>query len=285
MKHAIVTGANAGIGFATAKALLVKGYKISMFCRNKDRAELAKKELIALTENDNIDIFLADFSKFSSIKVACDEFKSKYTSIDVLVNNAGATFAEFTMSDDKIEKTMAVNHFGYFATTYHLHALLGKGSRIVNVSSKAHYGGYINPDTINEKKGYSVIKQYQISKLANVLFTKFLARKFEHRGITVNCLHPGVVKTKIGNKAGNKLFGLIWTLFSLFGINTDKGAATSVYLASSEEVTGISGMYFDKKKAYKGSELSRDEKLQEQFWRWSEKISKINWFFENQGFN
>jgi NAD(P)-dependent dehydrogenase (short-subunit alcohol dehydrogenase family) len=248
-----------------------------MFCRSQERAEDARKELINLTNNEQIDIFLVDFSNLSSIEMACKEFKAKYQSLDVLVNNAGATFAKFELSEDGIEKTMAVNHFGYFATTYHLLPLLSKGARIVNVSSKAHYGGHIDLDTINTEKGYFVFKQYEISKLANVLFTKSLARKLEDKGITVNCLHPGVVKTKIGNKAGNKLFGFIWTLFSSFGLNTDQGAATSIYLASSDEVENITGMYFDKCKAYKGSELSRNEKLQEEFWKWSEELSEISW--------
>lgn len=277
MKHAIITGANAGIGFATAKALLKKGFKISMFCRSKEKAEKAKKELIVLTKNNDVDIFLVDFSSLSSIEKACNGFKSKYKSLDVLVNNAGATFANFELSEDGIEKTMAVNHFGYFATTYHLLPLLSEGSRIVNVSSKAHYGGKINLDTINEEKGYFVFKQYEISKLANVLFTKYLASKLADKGITVNCLHPGVVKTKIGNKAGSKFFGFVWSLFSSFGLSTDKGAATSIYLASSDEVKDINGMYFDKKKAYKGSDLSRDENLQAKFWSWSEEKSGLNW--------
>ena len=197
----------------------------------------------------------------------------------MLVNNAGATFANFELSENGIEKTMAVNHFGYFATTYHLLPLLKKGARIVNVSSKAHYGGQIDFDKINTKEAYSVFKQYENSKLANVLFTKYLADKLQDKGVTVNCLHPGVVKTKIGNKAGNKFFGFVWSLFSSFGLSIEKGAATSIYLASSLEVATISGMYFDKCVAYKGSELSRDEKLQEQFWQWSEKVSNINWFF------
>ncbi len=278
MKHAIITGANAGIGFATAKALLQKNFKISMFCRNMEKAEEAKKELIQLTKNEAIDIFLVDFSSLKSIESGCKEFTNKYDSLDVLVNNAGGTFSKFELTEDGIEKTMAVNHFGYFSMTYHILPLLLKnGGRIVNVSSKAHYGGKIDYDTINEEKGYFVFKQYEISKLANVLFTKYLARKLEGKGVTVNCLHPGVVKTKIGNKAGNKFFGFAWSLFSAFGINTDKGAETSVHIATSDDVNEINGMYFDNKHAYKGSDLSRNEELQDSFWKWSEDKSGIIW--------
>jgi NAD(P)-dependent dehydrogenase (short-subunit alcohol dehydrogenase family) len=279
MKHAIVTGANAGIGYATTKGLLQAGFKVSMFCRNRMKAEEALRELIKETGNDAIDIFIVDFSSLKSIEKTTAEFKEKYNALDVLVNNAGATFASFEKSEDDLEMTMAVNHFGYFATTFHLLPLLQSGSRIVNVSSKAHYGGQIDLNTINEEKGYFVFKQYEISKLANVLFTKYLARQLAEKNITVNCLHPGVVKTKIGNKAGNKLFGFVWSLFSAFGINPDKGAETSIYLASSDKLADITGMYFDKKVAYKGSELSRDEELQEKFWKWSESMSGLVYAF------
>ena len=279
MKHAIVTGANAGIGYATTKGLLQAGFKVSMFCRNRMKAEEALKELIKETGNDAIDIFIVDFSSLKSIEKTAAEFKEKYNALDVLVNNAGATFASFEKSEDDLEMTMAVNHFGYFATTFHLLPVLQSGSRIVNVSSKAHYGGQIDLNTINEEKGYFVFKQYEISKLANVLFTKYLARQLAEKNITVNCLHPGVVKTKIGNKAGNKLFGFVWSLFSAFGINPDKGAETSIYLASSDMLADITGMYFDKKVAYKGSELSRDEELQEKFWKWSESMSGLVYAF------
>ena len=279
MKHAIVTGANAGIGYATAKGLLQAGFKVSMFCRNKSKAEEALEALKRETGKDAIDIFIVDFSSLKSISKAAKAFKKKYDSLDVLVNNAGATFANFEKSEDGIELTMAVNHFGYFATTYHLLPLMSSGSRIVNVSSKAHYGGQINLDTINEEKGYFVFKQYEISKLANVLFTKHLAKQLADKNITVNCLHPGVVKTKIGNKAGSKLFGFVWSLFSAFGINPDQGAETSIHVATSDTLNDITGMYFDKKVAYKGSDLSRDEKLQEEFWKWSEEMSGLNYSF------
>lgn len=279
MKHAIVTGANAGIGYATAKGLLEAGFKVSMFCRNEAKAKEAREQLTQETGNDSIDIFIVDFSSLKSIAKTTGQFKKKYDSLDVLVNNAGATFANYEKSEDGIEMTMAVNHFGYFATTYHLLPLLKSGSRIVNVSSKAHYGGQIDLDTINEEKGYFVFKQYEISKLANVLFTKHLAKQLADKNITVNCLHPGVVKTKIGNKAGNKFFGFVWSLFSLFGINADKGAETSIHVATSDSLDDITGMYFDKKVAYKGSDLSRDEDLQVKFWKWSEEMSGLVYSF------
>jgi NAD(P)-dependent dehydrogenase (short-subunit alcohol dehydrogenase family) len=280
MKHAVVSGANAGIGFATTKALLEQGFKVSMFCRNQQKAEEAKATLIAETKNDHLDIFIVDFESLKSIESGSQKFKLAYDTLDVLVNNAGATFADFQLSEDGIERTMAVNHFGYFALTYHLWSLLDhKGARIINVASKSHFGGNINFENINSKESYSVYNQYEHSKLANVLFSKYLSSKVAIKGITVNCLHPGVVKTRIGHKSGNKFFGFIWSIMSSFGLSLDEGAATSVYLAVAPEVSATSGMYFDKCIAYEGSKLSNDENLQDNFWKWSEEKSDLNWVF------
>lgn len=280
-KHIVISGANAGIGYATALGLLKKGAQVSMFCRSAEKAEQARKELIRQTGNTAIDIFIADMASWKSIKAACDSFKEKYGSIDVLLNNAGGTFSDYVKTEDGIEMTMAVNHFGYFVMTYHLLPLLkeNSGARIINVSSKAHYGGKIDLQTINDEKGYFVFKQYEHSKLANVMFTKYLANKLKDKGITVNCLHPGVVQTKIGNKSGNKFHGMIWSLFAFFGINAEKGAETSIHLASSPDVASISGMYFDKKQPYKGSDSSNNLDSQNALWKWSEEQTDLFWEF------
>ena len=278
-KHIAITGANAGIGFASAKALLQKGFKVSMFCRDVQKAEEAKSELLGLFPTADIDIFQVDLLSIESIKNACAKFAEKYQRLDVLLNNAGATFDKFELTKDGVERTMAVNHFGYFLMTYYMLPLLKntENSRIVSVSSKAHFGGRIDFDTINEPKGYFVFKQYEHSKLANVLFTKHLAKILEPQGITVNCLHPGFVKTTIGNKSGTKLTSVVWSLLTNFALSSDKGAETSVYLCSSDDVKKTTGMYFDKKKAYKGADIARDENLQKQFWEWSEKVAGMKY--------
>ncbi|MGB1248459.1 MAG: SDR family oxidoreductase [Chitinophagales bacterium] len=280
-KLVVISGANAGIGFATAKSLLQQGAKIAMFCRNVEKAEQAKKELIELTNNDAIEIFQVDMTSFPSIENACNQFKEKYDKLDVLVNNAGGTFSNFELTEHNLEKTMAVNHFGYFLMTYHLLPLLKKreNARIVSVSSKAHYRGKIDFETINKEEGYFVFSQYEHSKFANVLFTKYLARQLKDSGITVNCLHPGVVKTKIGNKSGKTFHGIAWSIFSFFGINADNGAKTSVYLASSTDVENVSGEYFDKCKQMKSSYSSYDTDLQEKLWKWSEELAGVKYSF------
>lgn len=274
-KTVLISGANAGIGFASAKALLNKGAQVVMFCRNMQKAEEARKELVELTKNDQIDIFQVDFESFQSIEKACNALLAKYKTLDVLLNNAGATYSDFELTKDGIERTMAVNHFGYYLMAYYLLPALknAENARIVNVASKAHYGVTLNFDTINKPEGYMVFKQYQYSKLANVLFTKKLAKLLEPHNITVNCLHPGVVKTQIGNKSANWFHSFAWSVFAFFGLNPDKGAETSVYLASSDEVKNTTGKYFDKCKPYDGSDVARDEKLRDELWAWTEKLS------------
>lgn len=278
-KTVVISGANAGIGFATAKALLNNGAKVLMFCRNLEKAEAAKKELISITGNNKVDIFQVDFESFDSIERACKACMAKYDKIDVLINNAGATYSDFELTENGVERTMQVNHFGYYLMSYYLLPLLknAENARIVNVASKAHYGVTIDLDTINKQEAYMVFKQYQYSKLANVLFTKKIAKLFKPLNITVNCLHPGVVSTKIGNKASNWFHSFVWSIFAFFGVNPDKGAETSIYLASSPEVADITGKYFDKCKPYEGSDVARDDKLIEQFWNWSGEIAKKSW--------
>jgi len=274
-KIVLISGANAGIGFASAKALLKKGAHVVMFCRNLQKAEDAKKELKSLTGNENIDVFQVDFESFESVERACNAFLAKYDKLDVLLNNAGATYSDFELTQEGLERTMAVNHFGYYLMAYYLLPALknAENARIVNVASKAHYGVTINFQTINTSEKYMVFKQYQYSKLANVLFTKHLAEIVKPLNITVNCLHPGVVKTQIGNKSANWFHSFAWSMFAFFGLNPDKGAETSIYLASSEEVKNITGKYFDKCKPYEGSDVARDKNLQQVLWDWTEKMS------------
>jgi retinol dehydrogenase 12 len=280
-KKVVISGANAGIGFATAKGLLEKGAHVIMFCRNLEKANAAKEELIATTGNQNIDIIQVDFESFASIEKACKTCVEQYDKIDVLVNNAGATYSDFKLTEDGVERTMAVNHFGYYLMAFYLLPLLKKAenARIVNVASKAHYGVTIDFNTINTPEKYMVFKQYQYSKLANVLFTKYLAELLKPYNISVNCLHPGVVKTKIGNKSANWFHSMAWSLFAFFGLNPDKGAETSIFLASSKskEVINNTGKYFDKCRPYEGSDIARDKDLQKALWDWAEKISGIKY--------
>ncbi len=277
----VITGGNDGIGFQTALELARMGAQILMVCRNGQKAKIAVDKIIASSENKRIQYVLADLSSRKSIRNAADEIRSKVEKIDVLLNNAGGTFADFKLTEDGLEKTIATNHFAYFLLTGLLLDLVKKSdyARIVNVSSDSHYGGKIDFDSFTKRKSYFVMKAYGQSKLANVLFTFELAERLKGTSVTVNCLHPGVVKTRIGDKSG-ALGALLWPLFvALFGISVEQGAKTSVFLASSDEVKGVTGKYFDKCKPKEPNVLAYDVALRKKLWEVSEKYSGFSYKF------
>ncbi len=277
-KNALVTGGNAGIGFATAKALAQKGAHVYIVARDKTKAEEAVKNIITDTGNKNVDYFLADFSSQTSIRKVVSEIKSRVNVIDVLINNAGGTFLEFGLTEDGIEKTIATNHFAYFLLTNLLLEQIKKSAqgRIVNVASGSHYRGKINFESFAQNKGYFVMKAYGQSKLANVLFTNELAERLSGTNVTVNSLHPGFVKTKIGNKNATWYSGLFWSIVTLGAISVEEGAQTSVYLATSPDVKHITGKYFDKCKPKQPSKLALDKNLGKELWKKSEELCPLN---------
>ena len=205
--------------------------------------------------------------------------KKDYTKLDVLVNNAGGVFPEFKLSEDGLEMTIATNHFAYFLLTNLLLDLLKKAdsARIVNVASGSHYQGKIDFESFKRNKGYFIMKAYGQSKLANVLFTKELAERLKGSRITANCLHPGFVSTQIGNKDTSWYASLFWTLATkIGGLSVQDGAKTSVYLASSSAVNGVTGRYFDKCKVKEESALAKDSQLQKELWRVSEQLCPLS---------
>lgn len=266
-----ISGANDGIGFASAEALLEKGASLVFFCRNLEKAEAAKKQLLNKNPSYNIEIIQADMASFASIKNACAQFLKQHDKLDVLLNNAGVMRTKFELTEDGFEHTMAVNHFAYFLMTYHLFPALrnAESARIVNVASEAHYDVELDLDKINTKGHFNFRKQYKCSKLANVFFTRKLAQLLKAENISVNCLDPGLVKTRIGNKAGGKLLDWAWTIFTLRGISPKEGAKTSVYLASSPEVEGLSGVYFEECAVKEISKEAQDDKSMNALWEWT----------------
>jgi NAD(P)-dependent dehydrogenase (short-subunit alcohol dehydrogenase family) len=273
-----ISGANTGIGFATAKLLLDNNATILMFCRDIQKAEIAKVELEKITKNHKIEIFEVNFESFTSIENACKKCLIKYPIIDVLINNAGIMSSNFELTQSNIEKTIAVNHFGYFLMAFYLLPALknAKKSRIINVASRAHYGVKFDVNTINLKEKFSFRNQYKLSKLANVMFTIKLSKVLKQSNITVNCLDPGLVKTEIGSKLGSKFWSFIWRIFTFRAVDIYEGAKTSVFLALSDEVQEISGEYFENCNIYPISEEAKNEISIDEFWTWSEKIAQIN---------
>ena len=273
----LISGATSGLGLEAAKQLAKQQHEIILLCRNKEKGEQAITEIKVASSNNNIHLYTADLSSQKSIEAAATQIKKDFTKIDVLLNNAGGVFSDFQLSEDGIEMTMANNHFNYFWLTYYLFDLLknGKDTRIINVASDSHYSAKkIDIDSFYTKKRYFVLSAYEQSKLANVLFTYALAEKVKSFNITVNALHPGFVYTPIGDKNGNKFFGMVWSTFSkLFGLTVEKGASSHVYLASSDEVKDTTAKYYHNCKAKKSSTISYDKATQDLLWKESERKS------------
>ena len=273
-KVILVTGATAGIGNQTAKELAKWNSTVVIVSRDSRKGEETVKEIQAYSGNNNVSYLTADLSSQKEIRQLANRFREKYNSLDVLVNNAGIFCTDLKYSADGIELQFATNHLSYFLLTNLLIDLLKKSSpsRIVNVSSEAHYRGTINFEDLNLANNYDGFKAYRQSKLGNVLFTYELAERLKGTGVTVNCLHPGGVNTKLGDAHTSGWVFWAWRLAKPFFISVKKGAATSIYLASSQEVEGVTGKYFDLCKPRKSADLSYDKSLMKKLWKMSDEM-------------
>ncbi len=269
-KTCLVTGATAGIGEVTALELARRGAAVIVVSRNPEKCAAVVARLRAETANPAIDWLAADLSSQAQIRQLAAQFHARYARLDVLVNNAGAFFLKRTLSADGIEMTFALNHLNYFLLTHLLLDILQSSApaRIVNVASNAHLGAPLDFDDLQMKRGYQSFKAYGRSKYANVLFTYELARRLAGSGVTANALHPGLVQTSIGNSAG-RLMGLGWKLATFFGkgLTPAEGARTSIYLASSPEVEGVTGGYFAREKTVRSDPGTYDEAAARRLWQ------------------
>jgi retinol dehydrogenase-14 len=275
-KICLITGATSGIGKATAMGLANMGASVAMVGRDRDRGEAVMAEIKEGSGNGSVDLMLADVSSQEEIRRLADEFKEAYPRLDVLINNAGVFLSKRITTVDGMETTFAVNHLAYFLLTNLLLDLLKASapSRIVNVSSGAQSNGTIDFDDLQGEKGYKGTKAYSQSKLANVLFTYELARRLEGTGVTANCLHPGAVKTNFGSGSSG-VFGFMVRALRPLMISPEKGAETSIYLASSPEVEGLSGRYFVKKAEARSSDVSYDERIARRLWDVSAELTNL----------
>jgi retinol dehydrogenase 14 len=262
-KVCLITGATSGIGRATAMGLANLGASVVMVGRDRGRGQAVMAEIKEGSANDSVGLMLADLSSQEEIRRLAYEFEEAYPRLDVLINNAGLFRSERITTADGLETTFAVNHLAYFLlTNLLLHSLEASApSRIVIVSSGDHRNGTINFDDLQGEEGYKGARAYSQSKLANVLFTYELARRLEGTGVAVNCLHPGAgVRTNFGSGVAG-IFGFTVRALRPLMISPEKGAETSVYLASSPEVEGLSGRYFVKKAEARSSDMSHDERI------------------------
>jgi len=276
-KTVVITGANSGIGLETAVALARAGAKTLITVRDRARGEAAVADVRARSGRDDVDVVVFDLGSIASTRQGAAEILARCDRIDVLVNNAGVVLSSRRETEDGLEATFAVNHLGHFVLTELLLDRLKQSApaRIVNVASTAHKGARkgLNFDDLQSSSAYSGMQVYSKSKLANIYFTTELARRLEGTGVTVNCLHPGTVATgygRDGDSSGVLAFGL--KIIKPFILNAEQGARTSIYLASSPDVAGVTGKYFVKCKPRLPSGAARDDEAARRLWECSEEI-------------
>ncbi|TFE00763.1 SDR family oxidoreductase [Jeotgalibacillus sp. R-1-5s-1] len=272
MKVALVTGANSGMGLATTVELVKKGYHVVMMCRNTRRGKVAWISAKEKTRSEELTLMYGDLGSLESIREFAAEFKKKFSRLDVLVNNAGVVAVKRQLTDDGFESHLGVNHLGHFLLTNLLLDELKAADqgRVVTVSSGAHKWGRIDFDDPHFEKGYSVAKAYGRSKLANILFTKALAKRLEGTNVTANAVHPGAVSTNLGVNRKTEFGRGVHKVLKPFFQSAEEGAETTVYLASSPEVEYVTGKYFYKMKEVDVSKDAENEWLAEELWGWSE---------------
>ncbi len=276
-KVCMVTGATSGIGKATALGLAQMGATVVMVSRDRARGEAAQSEIKTKSGNNAVDLLIADLSSQQSIRQLAENFKRNYTQLHVLINNAGVFMLTRRETVDGLEMTFAVDYLAPFLLTNLLLDVLKASApaRIVNVSSESHEAGYIKMDDLQAKKGYRPMRVYGQAKLALVLFTYELARRLQGTGVTANCLHPGFVATNFAQRDLWPIARTAAKLVLFFGISPEEGAKTSIYLASSPDVEGITGKYFVKSIPKRSTPISYDESLQQQLWEESAKLVNL----------
>lgn len=262
----LITGSTDGIGRQAALELASTGAIILVHGRDRDRGEKIVNEIRIATGNQKVSLLTANLSSLRQVRQLAGEVISSYGRLDVLVNNAGVFMKTRQLSEDGFEMTFAVNHLAPFLLTNLLLDLLRKSppARIVTVSSVAHMRGTMDFENLQGEKAFGGYNAYALSKMANILFSYELARKLEGTGVTANCLHPGVIATK-----------LLRTGFNISGAHPADGAATIVYLATSPAVGTISGKYFENKREISSSPTTHNTGLQRKLWEISEKLTGL----------
>ena len=272
----IVTGATSGVGKAAALDLSRQGATAVLVARDRSRGETALREVRAMSPTGEGELLLADLSSQRSIRELATEIRARYPALHVLVNNAGGMWHRREVTADGLERTFATNHLAYFLLTNLLLDRLRAGapSRIVNVSSDAHFRTTLDFDDLQGERRYDWWLAYKRSKLANVLFTSALADRLAGTGVTTNALHPGMVNTGIARQ-GSALFRLGFRIGAPFMLTPARGAETIVYLASSPQVDGVSGRYFEKCRRKEPSAAARDPDARRRLWELSAELTGL----------
>lgn len=269
-KIAIVTGGTSGIGRETVRGLAQQGFEVVVPARSTAKGQDLRLYLQEAVPGSRIHIMQCRLESLASIAQFAAAFMERFNRLDVLVCNAGLWETGRKLTDDGFEMTMGVNHLAHFYLTWLLRPLLKRGGvRVVVLSSGLHSSGKINMEDLMMAQGdYSGMSQYSNSKLANLLFAKELAEKLKPFGATANALHPGVVGTSLFQSMGNVA---TWAA-NLIGLSPEKGARTSIYVATSPELQGVTGKYFDKSAEARHSRHGDDESLRQRLWQESARL-------------
>ena len=277
-KCVLITGGSAGIGKATALGLAALGARVAITGRDRARAEVAAVEIRTATDNPDVDAFGADLSSQAEVRRLAAEVLDTYSRLDVLVNNVGGYWASRHVTADGLEHTFAVNHLAAFLLTELLLDRLKASSpaRIVTVSSNAQSLGKIDFEDLQGERRYSGQEAYSQSKLASVMFTYELARRLAGTGVTANVLHPGVVNSGFGAEDPSRIFKFLVPLWRPFMKTPQQGATTSIYLASSPEVEGVTGGYFANGQPRTANKASHDCAAAARLWQVSSRLVGID---------
>ncbi|XP_058462825.1 retinol dehydrogenase 12-like [Malaya genurostris] len=281
-KVIVITGANTGIGKETAKELLKRGGKVYIACRSLEKANQARSELIAETGRSDIHVRELDLSSLDSVRNFAKRFLAEESRLDILINNAGVMACPKSLTKDGFEQQIGVNHLGHFLLTNLLLERIKASapSRIVNLSSLAHVYGSINKADLNSEKSYNQVTAYCQSKLANVLFTRELAKRLQGTKVTSYAVHPGAVDTELPRHMGSFffLFEHKWVKpFLSIAFKTPRsGAQTSLYTALDEDLANESGKYYVDCCEKKASKAGRDDETARWLWEVSEKMTGLS---------
>jgi len=278
-KVAVVTGSNVGIGFETAVGLAALEATTVLACRNRTKAEAAAREITTRTWNDDVHVVPLDLSDLASVRKAADDILTRWDRLDVLVNNAGGTWSARQETAQGLELTFGVNHLGHFSLTNLLLPRLkaSAASRIINVTSVGHHAARrgMRFEDLQSERHYEAMEAYCRSKLANVLFTRQLAKRLgaDADAVTVNAAHPGPVRSSFGMDGDlHGFMGFGMRLVRPFEISPKRGAKTSLYLAASPAVAGKTGMYWVRSKPGHMSRQARDDEAAARLWDESERL-------------
>jgi NAD(P)-dependent dehydrogenase (short-subunit alcohol dehydrogenase family) len=275
-KVCVITGATSGIGLVAAERLAAMGARLLLVGRDPARGEAALAAIKNRAPRATARVVYGDLSRISEMNRVAGEIAALEPRIDVLINNAGAMFQQRGVTADGLERTFALNHMSYFVLSNRLKDRLAAATpaRIVNTASGAHHGEVLDFADLQSERNYRGLRVYGRSKLANILFTRELARRLSGTGVTVNALHPGFVATRIGEN-NNLIFRVGLAVAKRFALSPEKGAETIVYLASSPEVSTVSGGYFYQSRPATPSEAARDDATAKRLWEESARIAKL----------